>query len=48
MTKEAELTRTYDGLVRGGPGWFVLNLKDARWMVHDRFGAGCHPRAYRR
>ena len=42
MTKEATLTPTEDGLVHKGPGWFVMNLKDARWMQHDTFGAGCN------
>jgi uncharacterized cupin superfamily protein len=30
---EAPLERTDAGLVPAGPGWFVLNARDARWNV---------------
>ena len=38
MREEAALRRTAAGLVPEGDGWFVLNARDARWMVGD-FGA---------
>ena len=38
MVPEAPLERTDEGLVAGGPGWFVLNAHDARWR--DRPGRG--------
>jgi len=38
MPGEAELERTDAGLVPKGPGWFVLNARDARWI--DRPGRG--------
>ena len=27
------------GRAPAGPGWFVLNARDARWLVNDAFGA---------
>jgi len=38
MVPEAPLERTDAGLVPAGPGWFVLNARDARWI--DRGGRG--------
>ena len=38
MTDEAPLTPTPTGTVPDGPGWFVLNARDARWLTGD-FGA---------
>ena len=38
MAPEAELEETEAGLVPAGPGWFVLNARDARWI--DRDGRG--------
>ncbi|HYZ19696.1 MAG TPA: hypothetical protein VE615_09125, partial [Gaiellaceae bacterium] len=38
MAPEAELEETEAGLVPTGPGWFVLNAHDARWI--DRDGRG--------
>ena len=38
MPDEAPLTQTPGGLVPKGPGWFVLNARDARWLTGD-FGA---------
>jgi uncharacterized cupin superfamily protein len=38
MPSEAPLTQTPAGSVPGGPGWFVLNALDARWLEGD-FGA---------
>ncbi len=32
MVPEAELTRTESGLVPAGPGWFVLDVREARWF----------------
>jgi uncharacterized cupin superfamily protein len=38
VVPEAPLERTKEGLVAAGPGWFVLNARDARWR--DRPGRG--------
>ena len=38
MPDEARLRRTAGGLVPEGPGWFILNARDARWLSGD-FGA---------
>lgn len=32
VVPEAKLEHSDDGLVPAGPGWFVLNLCDARWL----------------
>jgi uncharacterized cupin superfamily protein len=38
MADEAPLKQTAGGLVPEGPGWFVLNARQARWLVGE-FGA---------
>jgi len=38
MVEEAKLVRTENGLVPEGPGWFVLNARDAVWGEAERFG----------
>ena len=38
MPKEARLTQTPSGKIPEGTGWFVLNAREAPWMVGD-FGA---------
>jgi uncharacterized cupin superfamily protein len=38
MPGEAKLEATDAGLVPAGPGWFVMNARDARWV--DRPGRG--------
>src|ERR1035438_398251 len=38
MPDEAPLTQSAGGLVPEGPGWFVINARDARWLAGD-FGA---------
>jgi uncharacterized cupin superfamily protein len=38
MPKEARLTQTPNGKVPEGDGWFVLNAREAPWLVGD-FGA---------
>jgi uncharacterized cupin superfamily protein len=35
---EAELEQTDAGVVPTGPGWFVLNARDARWIRRDGRG----------
>ena len=40
MPDEAPLVETESGLEPGGPGWFVLNVRDAAWWRHPEFGAG--------
>jgi uncharacterized cupin superfamily protein len=38
VVPEAELTPTDAGLVPAGPGWFVLNARDARWIRREGRG----------
>lgn len=38
MVPEAPLEQTDEGLVPAGPGWFVVNAREARWF--DRPGRG--------
>jgi len=40
--EEARLEQTEGGgLEPAGPGWFVLNVRDAAWWRNDAFGASC-------
>ena len=39
MVPEAPLERSGAGLVPKGEGWFVLNVRDARWLDGGKFGA---------
>src|SRR5689334_15528035 len=41
MTDEAPLHEGESGLPPRGEGWFVVNVRDATWIVNDHFGAGC-------
>jgi len=41
MTEEAQLHETPAGLEPAGEGWFVVNVRDTKWMTHDAFGSGC-------
>jgi uncharacterized cupin superfamily protein len=41
MTDEARLEATPSGLQPTGDGWFVVNVRDTAWMVHDAFGSAC-------
>ncbi len=41
MVQEAQLEQTETGLRPGGDGWFVVNVRDARWSKNEAFGAGC-------
>jgi uncharacterized cupin superfamily protein len=41
MTEEATLKETPAGLEPAGEGWFVVNVRDTKWMTHHAFGAGC-------
>jgi len=38
MVPEAALEQTEAGLVPAGPGWFVLNAHEARWIRRDGRG----------
>jgi uncharacterized cupin superfamily protein len=40
MVPEAELEATEAGLAPKGPGWFIVNAKEARWIEHPTFGSG--------
>jgi uncharacterized cupin superfamily protein len=41
MIDEAPLQETESGLKPAADGWFVVNVRDAAWIVNDHFGAGC-------
>ncbi|MGI8411168.1 MAG: cupin domain-containing protein [Solirubrobacteraceae bacterium] len=41
MPGEARLEQGPSGLAPAAPGWFVVNVSDAAWSVHPRFGASC-------
>ena len=41
MVGEAQLTRTENGLVPKGEGWFVVNAREARWWESDAFDRYC-------
>jgi uncharacterized cupin superfamily protein len=38
---EAPLEPSDYGLVANVPGWFVVNVRDAAWMTHERAGSAC-------
>jgi len=39
MVPEAELTKTENGVVPKGEGWYVINAREAEWMTHPKFGS---------
>jgi uncharacterized cupin superfamily protein len=41
MTEEARMEETPSGLRPVDGGWFVVNVRDTAWVVHDAFGSGC-------
>ncbi len=41
MVEEARLEQNESGLAPVTEGWFVVNVRDAAWDVHDVFGASC-------
>jgi uncharacterized cupin superfamily protein len=41
MTEEARMEKTPSGLRPAGEGWFVVNVRDTAWVVHNAFGSGC-------
>ncbi len=41
MVPESPLEQTEHGLVPTGPGWFVLNAREAPWRERDGRGAYC-------
>ena len=41
MSKEARLEDVGSGLAPVSPGWFVVNVREAAWVRHEVFGAGC-------
>jgi uncharacterized cupin superfamily protein len=41
MVEEAKLEETASGLKPVDKGWFVVNVRDARWGTHEAFGASC-------
>lgn len=38
---ETPLVETEGGLEPAGPGWFVVNVRDATWWRSEAFGAAC-------
>ena len=41
MTEEAHLEETPAGRQPTDDGWFVVNVRETAWLVHDAFGSGC-------
>jgi len=41
VSGEASLEEVGSGLAPTSPGWFVVNVADAAWIVNDSFGARC-------
>ena len=41
VTEEARLEQTDSGLKPATEGWFVVNVGETGWAVHDAFGSGC-------
>lgn len=41
MVEEARLGEGESGLVPETEGWFVVNVRDATWIDHEKFGAAC-------
>jgi len=41
MVDEARLEATDSGLTPASEGWFVVNVSDAAWRTHEKFGASC-------
>jgi uncharacterized cupin superfamily protein len=39
VIEEAPLGPSGEGIAPQGAGWFVLNARDARWLVNDKWGA---------
>jgi uncharacterized cupin superfamily protein len=46
MVPEAPLEPTEHGLVPGGEGWLVLNVRDARWVDRGGRGVSCSFETY--
>jgi hypothetical protein len=41
MAEEARLEDVGSGLAPVSDGWFVVNVRDAAWLMNDAFGARC-------
>ena len=41
MPEEARLERTDYGLTPATDGWFVVNVRDAAWVMNEALGAAC-------
>jgi uncharacterized cupin superfamily protein len=41
MVEEAPLAQVESGLTPQSDGWFVVNARDAAWLVNESFGARC-------
>jgi uncharacterized cupin superfamily protein len=42
VTEEAPLEQSDSGLKPAGDGWFVVNVGETAWGLHDHFGSGCN------
>ena len=40
MVQEAPMEDGPGGRKPAGPGWFVVNARDAEWIHNEKFGAG--------
>jgi uncharacterized cupin superfamily protein len=41
MVDEAQLEGAESGVAPATPGWFVVNVGDAAWRTHAKFGSSC-------
>ncbi len=41
MVEEARLEESEGGLVPATDGWFVVNVRDGRWVTNEVLGAAC-------
>jgi uncharacterized cupin superfamily protein len=41
VVPKGKLSRTQNGLVPDGEGWFVVNAREARWLGSDELGKFC-------
>jgi hypothetical protein len=41
MARQVRMELVDSGLVPTSEGWFVVNVRDAAWLMNDAFGARC-------
>jgi uncharacterized cupin superfamily protein len=41
VTEQARMEQAETGLVAATDGWFAVNIRDAAWVMNEKFGAAC-------